>query len=53
MARLPSGEAEAFARTTLLPALEKIEAALPGGSPFTRLIRATRTCAAAPAAAGG
>ena len=52
VARMPPDEAAAFAETRLTPALDKIAAALPDGSPFGRLLRATRACASAPAAAG-
>jgi nitrate reductase delta subunit len=51
LSRMPPDEAAAFAAARLVPALEKIAAALPDGSPFHRLIRATRACAPVPAAA--
>ena len=50
MARMAPDAAAVFAETRLAPALEKIAAALPDGSPFHRLIRATRACAPAPVA---
>jgi len=53
LARMPAVDAAAFASAKLVPALDKIAAGLPEGSPFARLIRATRSCVAAPTAAGG
>jgi nitrate reductase delta subunit len=52
VARMSAEEAAEFCRTKLVPALEKIAAALPDGSPFGRLIRATLGCAPARAGAG-
>jgi nitrate reductase delta subunit len=53
LARMPAEEAAAFAGSRLMPALEKIAAGLPEGSPFHRLIRATRALAPVSTAAGG
>jgi nitrate reductase delta subunit len=53
LARMPAEAAMRFAESRLLPALDKIAAALPDGSPFHRLIRATCALAPVSTAAGG
>lgn len=53
LSRMPSENAATFAGARLLPAIDKIAAALPDGSPFHRLIRAIRALAPVSPAAGG